>query len=300
MALAAMAKALGKNADADRWIESAETLRNLILDKLYVAEDASFYDLDAQNRFVKIRSEILTRACSEHIPDQTLFNDLWTRQIHNPKAFWAAYPLPSIALDDPAFVRPIPRNSWGGAAQALTALRAGRWFDHYGRAAELSAMMDRWCEAIQHDPTFRQQIDPLDGRFTQEDAPKYSPSALVMIDYTWRLAGICEAHDELHWNIRPGHPAAESANFHLRTNSGRDAELRYREHGAELSFAGKPLARIESGAVRLVTDKSGIALALTGIYEEAQKIVLRFAGQKQQVFTVQPNEKIALHHSEQS
>ena len=55
-------------------------------------------------------------------------------------------------------MRPIPRNSWGGASQGLTALRAGRWFDHYGRAAEFSVMMDRWCEAIQRDGTFRQQL----------------------------------------------------------------------------------------------------------------------------------------------
>jgi hypothetical protein len=210
-----------------------------------------------------------------------------------------------VALDDPTFVRPIPRNSWGGAAQALIALRAGRWFDHYGRTAEFSSMMDRWCEAIQreanqHAPGFRQQIDPLDGSFTQEDAPKYSPSALVMVDYTWRLAGICEEHDELHWNIRPGYPAAESADFHLRTNDGRDAELHYREHGAELSFAGKPLARIESGAARLVTDKSGAAVALTGICEEPQKIVFRLADRQQRALTVRPNEKIALpRHSPQ-
>ena len=113
----------------------------------------------------RIRSEIITRVCGEHVPDQSLFDDLWKRQIHNPKAFWPSYPLPSVAVDDRRFVRPIPRNSWGGASQALTALRAGRWFDHYGRSAELGVMMDRWCEAIQRDMTFRQQIDPLNGVF---------------------------------------------------------------------------------------------------------------------------------------
>ncbi len=136
IALAAMAKAIGKTAESDRWTESAEQIRSLVLSHLYVEKDAAFYDLDAMNHFVPIRCDILSRICGEHIPGQALFDTLWTRQIHNTSAFWAPYPLPSVALDDPQFVRPIPRNSWGGASQALTALRAGRWFDHYHRPAE--------------------------------------------------------------------------------------------------------------------------------------------------------------------
>ena len=72
--------------------------------------------------------------------DKAIFEAVWTKQIHNPKAFWDPYPLASIAMDDPVFVRPIPRNSWGGASQALTALRAPRWMAYYGKQAELKHM----------------------------------------------------------------------------------------------------------------------------------------------------------------
>ena len=294
VALAAMAKAMGKPAEADQWAERAQKIRSLILSRLYVPEDAAFYDLDAQNRFVKIRCDILSRVCGEHVPDQTRFDDLWTRQIHNPKAFWAAYPLPSVALDDKLFVRPIPRNSWGGASQALTALRAGRWFDRYNRSAEFSVMMDRWCEAIQRDATFRQQVDPLDGGFTQADAPKYSPCALVMIDYTWRLAGVCEEPDALHWNVRSGHPAADSALFRMRTDAGRDVEMRYDKQGVELWFGGKRLGRIDSGVVRLVTNKAGKPQALLGIGEQPQKVTIRLADRAPREVAVRPNQRIAL------
>jgi hypothetical protein len=294
VALAAMAGALGKLSEADRWTGSAEKIRALILSRLFVADDAAFYDLDAQNQFVKVRSEIITRVCSEHVPDQKLFDELWSRQIHNPKAFWAPFPLPSVALDDPLFVRPIPRNSWGGAAQALTALRAGRWFDHYGRSAELGEMMDRWCEAILRDMTFRQQIDPLSGAFSQEDAPRYSPCALVMVDYTWRLAGVTEEADVLHWNVRPGHPAAELARFQLRTDAGKDTEIRYDSQGATLSLGGKALAQIEGGAVRVITDKAGAVRELVGISQEPQEVIVRFEGQPPRKMAVQSNQRIAL------
>jgi hypothetical protein len=294
MAMAAMAKALGKGAEADRWAESAARIRSLIHSRLYVPEDAAFYDLDAQNRFVRIRCDILSRMCGEHVPDQPLFDDLWTRQIHNPRAFWAPYPLPSVALDDPLFVRPIPRNTWGGPSQALTALRAGRWFDHYRRSAEFAFMMDRWCEAIQRDMTFRQQMDPLDGTFTSDGSPNYSPVSLVMIDYTWRLAGVREELDTLHWNVRPGHPAAESARFRVRTDEGAEAEMRYDARGAGLWLAGKSLGRIESGVVRLVTNRSGAPRELVGISEQPQRVVIQFTGRMAREVAVLPNQRIAL------
>ena len=102
-------------------------------------------------------------------------------------------------MDDPAFVRPIPRNSWGGASQALTALRAPRWMAFYGKHAELKIMMQQWCSAIMRHAeeaktsaerlkAFRQQMDPLTGEFTQEDPGGYSPCALTFLDFAHRLS----------------------------------------------------------------------------------------------------------------
>lgn len=194
IALASMARALGKPAEAARWDEDAETLRRLILAKLYSAEDAAFYDLDAQNNFVKVRGTTLIRVLGEHVlkpdipSDRKIFDAVWHHQIHNPKAFWSPFPFPSIALNDPTFVRPIPRNSWGGAAQALTALRAPRWMEHYGKRAELHHLMRQWVEAIAASHGFRQQMDPVSGEFTMADPSGYSPAALVYVDFVRRLA----------------------------------------------------------------------------------------------------------------
>jgi hypothetical protein len=193
-ALSEMANALGRRDEASRWAEDAESLRVLILDKLYSPEDAAFYDLDAQNNFVRVRSDVISRVLGEHVlnldhrRDREIFHAVWTRQLHNPSAFWAHYPLSSVAQDDPAFVRPIPRNSWGGASQALTAMRAPRWMPHYGKQAELRQMMRKWCEAIARHTEFRQQLDPRTGDFTQPDPGGYSPCALAFLLYAGQLA----------------------------------------------------------------------------------------------------------------
>jgi len=295
IALAAMATALAKRTEADRWIESAEQVRRLILEKLYIPEDAAFYDLDAENHFVKVRSDILSRVCGEHVVDRKTFDSLWERQIHNPKAFWAPFPLPSIALDDPTFVRPIPRNSWGGPSQALTALRAGRWFDFYGRAAEFSVMMDQWCEALQHDMTFRQQMDPLTGDFTLADKPGYSPASLVMMDYTWRLAGVREEGDQLEWNLRPGHAAAQEAHFLMRFGGTRTAEIRYTGNRVELKLDGRLLASMQGGSLRLLSDKHGHIKATVGISEATQEVEVKLAGKPYpRKLTLKANQRIAL------
>jgi hypothetical protein len=193
VALAQMAKALGKSAEADRWHNDAESIRQLIIDKLYSPEDAAFYDLDALGKFIRVRSDAISRVLGEHVlnmadrRDKAVFEAVWKRQLHNPAAFWAPYPFPSIAMDDPTFVRPIPRNSWGGASQALTALRAPRWMTHYGKSAELRQLMRQWCAAIARNDDFRQQMDPVSGEFTLPDPGGYSPTALVFLSFAREL-----------------------------------------------------------------------------------------------------------------
>ena len=192
VALAEMAKALGKSDDHARWLADAEHIRQLILTKLYSPEDGAFYDLDTQNKFVRVRSVVTIRVLGEHVvdpvKDKPIFDAIWTKEVHNPKAFWARYPFPSSALDEPTFVRPIPRNSWGGASQALTALRTPRWMSYYGKDVELKHVMQQWCEAIMRHTEFRQQMDPLTGDFTQNDPGGYSPAALTFLDFARRLA----------------------------------------------------------------------------------------------------------------
>ena len=293
-ALAAMAEALGKRTEADGWNERADSIRRLIVDRLWSDEDAAFYDRDAQDQFVKVRGDVLTRVCGEHVLDQAMFDTLWRRQLGNPKAFWTPFPLASIAADDPTFVRPIPANSWGGASQALTALRAPRWFDHYRRPAAFTRMMDRWCDAIIADPSFRQQIDPQTGVFTAgADQPNYSPTALVMVDYTWRLVGMIENRDRIEWNVRQRHPAATGTTFSRRLQGGGRAMLRYIGDAAEMTVNGRPVARVR-GHVRLLTDRSGQIIRAVGIEPTMQRVYLDRPGRDSRSLRVMPDQEVSL------
>jgi len=291
IALAAMARALGKNADADRWQADAEDIRSKIISTLYVPGDACFYDLDRQDRVVRVRGDVLSRVLGEHVVNQALFETIYERQIHNPRAFWTAYPLPSVALDDPAFVRPIPRNSWGGPSQALTALRAPRWMEHYGKPADLAHLMQQWTSATSRAGTFLQQMDPVDGTFTN-DKGDYSPTALVFTDFTWRLSGVRQVDETLEWNVRP--PAdGVRASFHLKLSPTRTAEIRYASGRAELLLNGRR-QYLTDGTVRLVTDLEGNPRSIVGIAATPVRVVLeRVSGRKIDT-SVEPNTTRAL------
>ncbi len=284
-----MARALGKNSAADRWLEDANAIRSLILSKLYLSEDAAFYDLDAQNQFVRVRGDVISRVLGEHVVDQTLFETIYQREIHNPKAFWAPYPLASIALDDPTFVRPIPRNSWGGASQALTALRAPRWMEHYGKPADLAFLMQQWVTAILKNGNFLQQMDPITGEFTT-DTGDYSPAALVFVDFTWRLAGVRQIENALEWNLRPLDAPANS-NYRLRVNPTKIAEINYANGRAEVCLNGKIIFR-STNTVRVVTDLEGNPTSAVGIAKETTDVTLRHVVDSERKFTLKPNETV--------
>lgn len=293
VALAQMATALGKGDEAAQWQEKAATIRKLIMEKLYSPEDACFYDLDTNDKFIRVRGDVITRVAGEHVVTQDIFDQMWQKQLGNPAAFWAPYPFPSIALNDPAFVRPIPRNSWGGATQALTALRAPRWMEHYGRHAELAHLMTQWTEAIGRHTEFRQQMDPLTGDFTRVDPGGYSPAALVYMDFTWRLGGPRVEGKSLEWNLRPG-TFAPGTHFARQLPDGRHAEITYRAKDAQLTLGGKELMRVQ-GTLRLLTDDQGRLEALVGTMQNAGHSSLIYPDGKRHQVSVRVNRTIAFH-----
>ncbi len=290
VALAKMAAAMGKSNDAARWTESAEKLRGLILSRLYDPKDACFYDLNRDNQFVRVRGDALTRVMGEHVPDQKLFDEIWRAQLGNPKAFWTAYPFPSIALNDAAFVRPIPQNSWGGASQALTALRAPRWMEHYGHYADLTRLMSQWVVSIARTGAFLQQMDPESGAFTRQ-GQDYSPAILVLQDFAWRLYGVREVGDELEWNCRL--PAgASSGETRLPLRSGT-VSVRTDADGSELTAGVTRLMRVY-GQLRLVTTRTGHLLRLVGTEADVQQVEIGFEGGRQFRRTLRPNEVLEI------
>jgi hypothetical protein len=163
--------------------------------------------------------------------------------------------------------------------------------EHYAKPADFAQLMRQWVAAISRAGDFYQQIDPLDGTATQ-DPGKYSPAALVLFDFTWRLAGVRRVEDNLEWNIRPPENATR-ATYRLQVTPTRIAELRYDAGRAELLLNGKLLCRTSS-TVRLLTDLDGKIRGAAGIAPVKTKIVLQGVSSEQPAFSLEPNAKVKL------
>ncbi len=159
--------------------------------------------------------------------------------------------------------------------------------EHYGKPADLAHLMQQWNKDILHAGKFLQQMDPVDGTFTN-DTGDYSPAALVFIDFTWRLAGVRQAGDSLEWNIRPQKTEIRSA-FRLQVSPTRIAEIKYASGHAELFLNGKLWYRTAS-VVRLVTGLYGQLQSAVGISTETTNVIIRPASdQEEEKFSLKPN-----------
>ena len=189
VALAEMAEALGKAHQAQQWRDKAAQTKRRLHEVCFDPEDEFFYDVDAAGQFRKYRTEHITRLFANHVLDQDLFERVYQRYFKDEREFATPYPFPSIALSDPAHDTTYPLNSWGCQSQALTALRATLWMEHYGKAEDFEAFMRVWVGAIARSAQhFSQEMHPVTGIFS-ECAPYYTPTLLLYLDFVDRLSG---------------------------------------------------------------------------------------------------------------
>jgi len=224
VALSEMARALGKEGEANGWQEKAEKTRVAMMEHLFDPEDECFYDRDKNGDFVRLRGDVLTRVLGEHVVEQPLFERIYSRHIVNPNEFWTPFPLPSIAANDPQFVRALPPNSWGGASQALTALRAPRWFDFYGKGDDLRHLMERWVESLLRADGFMQQMNPWTGEFSTSQG--YSPAMLVWLEFSARSPAVETAGNTKRSRPTPTERSTSAGRFGLALPAVSTAGLR--------------------------------------------------------------------------
>lgn len=262
VALARMAALLGKEQECREWSERARTLREAIFRLTYSPEDAMFYDVDCEGNFVRVKNDALSRVCGAFVPEAGLFETLFTRHLMNPKEFWTPYPLATIAADDPVFAGDFPENSWGGAAQALGALRAPMWMEHYGKFSELRVLMEKWLEAMGNEADFRQQMSTFSGQFNSTGS--YSPAMCVYTDFVSRLYGVKRNSRGLRWGCTPV-PLAEESRYTL-SSCGHQYELVQHRGASRLLLDGKLLYTVYGSAVILTGPDGNLEKAVpTGV-----------------------------------
>ena len=261
IAMAKIATALGYEHESNEWLERAEIMRQSLFKYCFDSESEFFYDLDNCGNFVKNLSDAGIRVLGEHAVSQELFDRIFNRWISNPDAFWTPYPIPSVAACDPGFEYPPPENCWGGASQALLALRSWRWLEYYGKFNALNHLMSCWLNGMQQNSDFMQQMDPFTGKFSTSS--NYSPAMCCGIDFTSRMAGVCETPEGLNWG-GAGIPEVSESFFELECLRGGSAGIRIKNKKATLILNGVKFVEIK-GRFRAFCDSDGKNLRITAL-----------------------------------
>lgn len=189
-ALAQMAKALGKEEEAEEWKKKAKAVQAKMLELLYNKEDNFFYDLDINGQFRKFKTIQIANVFQERVLEQDLFNQIYAQYFENEKEFKTPIPFPATSVSDPAWVQNMSGNSWNFYAQTLVALRTDFWMEYYGKATDYEDLLYKWLCAFTDSPLpFGQEFHPITGA-PSDCSPNYS-SALLFYIQAMRRLGYC-------------------------------------------------------------------------------------------------------------
>ena len=188
IALAKMAKLLGKTDEADNWQQNAHDVKEKLIRHCYDTADEFFYDIDRSGNMRKHCSIHIANLFQEHLLDGDMAERIYNRYMKNTNEFWTPYPFPSMSVSDPGFAQTKDGNCWSFYSQGLTALRAMRWMDYYGKSEDLEHIMKQWVTAFINSPSmnFSQELHPITG-CPSNSSEWYSSSMLLFIHSVRRL-----------------------------------------------------------------------------------------------------------------
>ncbi len=192
----------------------------------------------------------------------------------NEAEFNTPMPLPSVAVNDPAF-RNAPENNWSGQCEGLTYQRAILALERYGYEKLVTRLGKRLMRAVvEGGYVFTQQFDPFTGApscvspITKEpispdsDEPfqdAYGPTLLSVLEYMAHIWGVTMVQGRMWFSLGGGEPF--------------DAELIWGEHAYRAASDGRAARILVDGrevwhgscGVRIITDLAGKHLATVEI-----------------------------------
>lgn len=266
MYLSCMAVELGESGA--EWKAKAEASLESLFRYCYDEEDTFFYDRDRNDEFVRVQSDVLLRVMACEVGDREMFDHMLRRYLLNTSKFFAKYPFTSMSMDDPRFDPFSSYNSWGGASNFLSLIRAPHAFEYHHRYVELSWVMQPILSSLSKAKRFAQALSPWTGEegFTET----YSPSMLCLLDYVERLCGIMPVGSDQLWftgllpiDMDHGEEVAGHTAY-SRTVNGLHFELVNTPERVKVYQDGNVLIEGPAG-IRLITDRSGHLEGIIGM-----------------------------------
>ncbi|MBW7457223.1 hypothetical protein K0U00_24590, partial [Paenibacillus sepulcri] len=263
------------------WAGKAEQSLQSLMSFCFDPVDSFFYDVDRSGRFVRIQTDVLLRVLACEVGDDEFFAAALRRYLLNTRKFFAKYPFTSVAMDDPRFDPHSSYNSWSGAVNFLSLIRAAHAFEYHGRFVELTWILTPIVSAISRLTRFGQCLSPWTGEEGYTES--YSPAILCVLDFIERLCGIVPTPEGELWftgllpypmdhGVRLGEETA-----YCRLVDGRMMELVNNAEQADIYVEERLVCRFPYG-IRVITDRRGALKAIAGMVAREVEGIVEYEG----------------------
>lgn len=176
-ALAEIARVIGRPDEAKTWARRADSLARRMVEDLYDAEAGLFWALH-EHQPVRVVTPfslypLVTGRLAADVVERLLGH------LTDPAKFWARYPLPTVALDDP---RHKPLTMWRGPVWINVNHLFVEGLARIGRGDLAAELRDRTLELVSANEGIYEYYHPQTGVPPESAAPVFGWSAALFID----------------------------------------------------------------------------------------------------------------------
>ena len=269
-----------KDGEADAWETSAAQVAAALRQGLWDEGRGACYDRDRNGKTIDILCHNTLRCMYWGSLSADMANRFVKEHLLNPREFWTPFPLPSVAVCDPAF-RNAPENNWSGQPEGLTYQRAILALENYGHHALVTQLGKKLIQTIaENGYRFTQQFDPFTGKPSlvhavthqpvQEGGGEpiqdaYGPTMLACLEYIAHRFGIHPHLGQVWFSLGSGEEYAYEVMFY-------DHRYAIRSDGqhAEIAVDGRSIGAYPCGQ-RLITNARGQILNAVRIEPEEER-----------------------------
>ncbi len=264
--LSEIARIRGDAESAKKWRIAADEVANVIGTKLWDDARGACFDKDKYGNVIDVLCHNTLRCMYWGSVSPYMADRFVKEHLLNPEEFWTPCPLPSVAVNDPAF-RNAVENNWSGQSEGLTYQRAILALERYGHEKLVTTLGKKLFDIVSKGGLlFVQQFDPFTGApsivdpDTKEPLPPdtdkefqdaYGPTLLSVLEYIAHIWGVTMVRGQMWFSLGSGAPYTYEQVWGEHT-------YRIESDGQEAAVIidGEEKHRVKCG-VRLVTDKTG-------------------------------------------
>lgn len=194
--MARMARALGRDDEADEWTRLRDKLAGAINERLWDEKTGFYYDLNEDGSLRKVKTATAFVALFAGVADKRRADAL-AGHLFNPDEFWSPLPIRTTSADEPKY----SKDMWRGPVWPNYEVMIVRALDEYGRRDRADYVARRFIEEAVR---WYEQTGSI---FEYYDAEAEEPPTLLprksgrgalcdygfglscVVDFAWRLYG---------------------------------------------------------------------------------------------------------------